>query len=183
MSAAERTQIVVGSLVMDIGIRVPQLVQPGGVVHGNHLQVACGGKGTNQACAIARMGGKPILIGIVGEDLFGHAMVTALEAEGVDTRGVLRRRGSASGCFVVATDPHGQNEIIVANGINGLLSAADVEQQAAVVSSAQAVLAQLEITFDAVEAALRIARSAHVMTVLNAAPTFRFRGALMSLAA
>ena len=54
---------------MDISIRVPRLVQPGGIVHGNNLQVSCGGRGANQAYAVARMGGVPALIGIVGEDL------------------------------------------------------------------------------------------------------------------
>ena len=172
---------VVGSLVMDISIRVPRLVQPGGIVHGNNLQVSCGGRGANQAYAVARMGGVPALIGIVGEDLFGNAMVTALTAAGVDTQAVLHRRGAATGCFVVATDLQGQSEIVVANGINGALSAADVVQYAAMIASSQAVLAQLETTFEAVEAALRIGREAGALTVLNAAPTFRFRGALLPL--
>jgi ribokinase len=166
---------------MDISIRVPRPVQPGGVVHGNNLHVSCGGRGANQACAVARMGGNPALIGIVGEDLFGDAMVLALATAGVDTRTVLHRRGAASGCFVVATDPQGQNEIIVANGINGSLRAADVEQHAAMIASSQAVLTQLETTFEAVKTALRIGREAGVRTVLNAAPTFRFRGALLPL--
>ena len=166
---------------MDISIRVPRLVQPGGIVHGNNLQVSCGGRGANQAYAVARIGGVPALIGIVGEDLFGNAMVTALTAAGVDTQAVLRRRGAASGCFVVATDLQGQSEIVVANGINGALSAADVVQYAAMIASSQAVLTQLETTFEAVEAALRIGREAGALTVLNAAPTFRFRGALLPL--
>jgi len=166
---------------MDISIRVPRLVQPGGIVHGNNLQVSCGGRGANQAYAVARIGGVPALIGIVGEDLFGNAMVTALTAAGVDTQAVLHRRGTASGCFVVATDLQGQSEIVVANGINGALSAADVVQYAAMIASSQAVLTQLETTFEAVEAALRIGREAGALTVLNAAPTFRFRGALLPL--
>ncbi|HEY3289471.1 MAG TPA: PfkB family carbohydrate kinase, partial [Anaerolineae bacterium] len=172
---------VVGSLVMDIAIRVPRLVQPGGVIHGGNLNVACGGRGANQASAVARMGGKPALIGIVGDDLFGDAMISALTANGVDTQAVVHRRGAASGCFVVASDPQGLTELIVANGINGMLSASDVVQHAKLITGSQAVLAQLETTFEAVDAALRIARESHVMTVLNAAPTFRFRGPLLSL--
>lgn len=172
---------VVGSLVMDIAFRVPRLVQPGGVIHGSNLSVACGGRGANQASAVAHMGGNPVLIGIVGDDLFGDAMISALAANGVDTHAVVRKRGAASGCFVVASDPQGQTEIIVANGINGMLTASDVEHHASIIRGSQAVLAQLETTFEAVEAALRIARESHVMTILNAAPTFRFRSPLLPL--
>jgi ribokinase len=172
---------VAGSLLMDLAIQVPSLVRPGGVVHGHHLRVACGGKGANQACAVARLGGKAALIGVVGADLFGEAMISALRDCGVDTRAVSRRHDGASGCFVVAADPHGETEIIVANGINGALSAADVEQHSGLIASSQALIVQLETTFEAVEAALRIARQAGVLTILNAAPAFQFRTGLLSL--
>jgi ribokinase len=171
---------VVGSLVMDITIHVPALaLAPGEVVHGHHLQVACGGKGANQACAVSRLGGQSALIGVVGVDLFGDAMLAALAAERVDTRGVVRRADGASGCFVVAADPAGQTEIVVANGINASLSAADIDAQAHALSRSRVVIAQLETSLAAVERALQRARQAGALTVLNAAPTFRFQPRLL----
>lgn len=173
---------VVGGLVMDISIRVPRLALPGGIVHGQEMQVACGGKGANQATAVARMGADAVLVGIVGKDLFGDGMLSALAANSVDTRAVVRRPDANSGCFVVATDPQGQTQIIVSNGINATLSVADVEQQRELIASSQALITQLEISADAAEAALRLARQSGVPTVLNAAPTFRFRPSMLALA-
>jgi ribokinase len=173
---------VVGSLVMDIAIRVPRLAPAGGVVHGQEMQVACGGKGANQATAVARMGGQAALIGITGVDLFGDAMLSALAQNGVDTRAVARRADGNSGCFVVASDPQGQQQIIVSNGINGMLRSADVEVHRELIAASQSLITQLEINADAAETALRLAREAGVPTVLNAAPTFRYRPAMLALA-
>jgi ribokinase len=185
---------VIGSLVMDLSLRVPQLVQPGGVVHGHDLQVACGGRGANQACAASRLsgqlplssqgrepGGGVALIGVVGQDLFGDAMLASLQAEGVDTHAVSRRADGASGCFIVATDPQGQTELLVANGANGSLTADEVQRHAELIRSSRAVLAQLEVAYEAVEVGLSIARHAGVLTILNAAPTYRYQPQLLPL--
>ena len=170
---------VVGSLVMDLTVQVPHLVQPGGVVHGHALQVACGGRGANQACAVARMGAQATLIGMVGADLFGDAMLAALAKDGVDTCCVWRSDGGSSGCFVVAADPRGQTEIIVANGINGSLSRGQVESHAALIAASQALITQLETSYESAETALRLAHAAGVLTILNAAPTFRFQTSVL----
>ncbi|HEY3341714.1 MAG TPA: ribokinase [Anaerolineae bacterium] len=172
---------VVGSLMLDLTIHVPQLVQPGGVTHGHDLQVACGGRGANQACAVARMGVPVAIIGVTGQDLLGDAMLTALQADGVDTHCVLHRAEGSSGCFISATDPQGQTELLVANGINASLSAEDVQQHAERIRTSQAVIAQLEVPAEAVEAALFIGRQAGVRTFLNAAPTFRYKPFLLPL--
>jgi ribokinase len=167
--------------MMDLALHVPQLVQPGGAAHGHDLQVACGGRGANQACAAARMGQAVSLIGIAGQDLFGDAMLLALQADGVDTQGVLRSARESSGCFIVATDPQGRRELLVSNGVNATLSAQDVQAQAGRIASSQALITQLEVATEAVEAALLIGRQAGVRTFLNAAPTFRYRPLLLPL--
>jgi ribokinase len=172
---------VVGSLMLDLSIRVPHLVQPGGVVHGHDVLAVCGGRGANQACAVARLGGSACLIGVAGRDLFGDAMLAALQTDGVDTQCVLRRAEGASGCFIVATDPQGQTERLVSNGINAGLSAQDVQRQAERIRNSEAVLTQLEVSSEAAEAALSIGRQAGVRTILNAAPTFRYRPSLLPL--
>lgn len=167
--------------MMDLTLQVPHLVQPGGVAHGHDLQVACGGRGANQACAVARMGQPVALIGVAGQDLFGDAMLMALQADGVDTQGVLRSAQGTSGCFIVATDPQGKKELLVSNGINAGLSAQDVQQQAARIRNSQMVIAQLEVATEAVQAALHIGRQSGVRTLLNAAPTFRYHPTLLPL--
>ncbi len=164
---------VVGSLLLDVSIRARQLVQPGGVVHGQESRADCGGRGANQACAAARLGERASLIGAVGDDILADALVSAVAREGVDTRAIVRRSGATSGCFIIVRDIAGATEIVVANGANGALSAADVERHAGIIVSAQALLVQLETSPAAVETALRIARAAGVRTILNAAPAGR----------
>jgi ribokinase len=76
---------VVGSLNMDLIVRVPRFPEPGEAIHGEDLQTACGGKGANQAYAVARMGHPAFMLGCVGQDGFGEAMLANLRAIGVDT--------------------------------------------------------------------------------------------------
>src|SRR5207245_649844 len=78
-------------------------------------------------------------------------------------------------------DATGQNQIVVANGANDTLTAQDVEAQAALVRQSKAVIAQLETTLPATEAALRLARDCGALAVLNPAPFFPVDDALLRL--
>ncbi len=85
---------VVGSLNMDLIIRTARFPQPGETIHGRSFSTACGGKGANQAYAVARMGQPARMIGCVGDDAFADAMTANLQHAGVDTigRGASGRR-------------------------------------------------------------------------------------------
>lgn len=173
---------VVGSLNMDLIIRVPRFPMPGEAIHGEDLQTACGGKGANQAYAVARMGRPACMIGCVGVDAFGEAMLENLRAVGVDTQGVIRRAGSASGtAMILVHDTTGQNEIIVASGANRTLTAADVRAAADRLAKSDAVIAQLETSLPATEAAMAMARQAGRLSVLNPAPFTPLDDALLQL--
>ncbi|RMG63181.1 MAG: ribokinase [Chloroflexi bacterium] len=162
---------IVGSLNMDLIVRVPRFPMPGEAIHGNDLQTACGGKGANQAYAVARMGHPACMIGCVGSDTFGEAMLANLRAVGVDTQGVIHRAGSASGtAMILVHDATGQNEIVVAAGANRTLTSADVHAAADRLIQADAVIAQLETSLAATEAAMAIARRAGRLSILNPAP-------------
>ncbi len=172
---------VVGSFNMDLFIEAPRFPAPGETLHGKNFRRAPGGKGANQACAVARMGMKSAIIGAVGRDVFGDEMLASLEAAGVNTRGVVRRSDTASGTAMVVLDAAGQNQIVVANGANDTLSAGDVTRQAALLHESKAVIAQLETTMSATEAALRLAREGGALAVLNPAPFFPVEDALLRL--
>ncbi|MCS7055589.1 MAG: ribokinase [Thermoflexales bacterium] len=162
---------VVGSLNMDLIIRVPRFPEPGEAIHGEDLRTACGGKGANQAYAVARMGQPAYMVGCVGADAFGEAMVENLKAVGVDTHGVIRRGDYPSGvAMILVHDATGQNEIIVAAGANRTLTADDVRSAADRLAQSDAVIAQLETSLAATEAAMAIARRAGRLSVLNPAP-------------
>ena len=161
---------VVGSFNMDLVIEAPRFPRPGEAILGKNFRRASGGKGANQACAVARMGMPVAMIGAVGQDAFGDEMLAGLNAFGVDTASVARRADVPSGTAMIVLDASGQNQIVVANGANDTLSARDVERGEAVVRRSRALLVQLETPMDSVEAALRLARAANVPTLLNPAP-------------
>lgn len=162
---------VVGSLNMDLLIRVPRFPAPGEAIHGEAFQTACGGKGANQAYAAARMGQPVRMIGSIGLDAFGAAMIANLASVNVDTSGVIRCEGVSSGvAMILVEDATGQNEIVVASGANRTLTADGVRRFANHIRSADAVIAQLETSLPATEAAMTLAREAGKLAVLNPAP-------------
>jgi ribokinase len=161
---------VVGSLNMDLFIETACLPAPGETVLGRNFRRSPGGKGANQAIAVARMGGTCAMIGAAGDDYFGEEMLANLRAAGVDTNAVARRDGAASGVAMIAVDANGQNQIVVASGANQTLSPDDIARHAALFQRSKAVVVQLETPLPAVEAALRLGREAGALTMLNPAP-------------
>jgi len=165
-----RSVLVVGSSNTDMVIRVPRLPRPGETILGGTFAMAAGGKGANQAVAAARAGGRVTLIARVGDDVFGERAMAGFEADGIDTRFVLRTPGAASGVALIDVDESGENSISVASGANARLSAEDVDTAAAAFAAADIVLVQLESPLEAVEAAARKAGERGVPVVLNPAP-------------
>src|SRR5947208_9037940 len=106
---------VVGSFNMDLVIEAPRFPAPGEAILGKNFRCACGGKGANQALAVARMGMHAAMIGAIGQDAFGDEILANLQAANVDVAGVVRRTHVASGTAMIVLDATGQNQIVVAN--------------------------------------------------------------------
>ncbi len=162
--------VVVGSINMDLVARMARLPRPGETVHGQSFQTIPGGKGANQAVAVARLGVRVTLIGRVGEDSFGETLLRSLAEYGVATEQVLVTPQCSSGVALIGVDEGGANSITVVAGANGRLTVQDIESRAAVIQSADALIVQLETPLDTVAAALRIAKDAGVRTILDPAP-------------
>jgi len=161
---------IVGSLNLDFFIETPRLPVLGETVLGHRFRQAFGGKGANQASACARLGAITRLIGCVGADQFGREMIANLGVFGVGTEAIVLRPDVHSGLAFIAVDDQGGNQIIVAGGANAMLAPADVARQSELIRASRAVVAQLEVPIPAVETALRLARDAGVLTILNPAP-------------
>jgi ribokinase len=161
---------VLGSFNMDLVIEAPRFPAPGEAVHGKNFRRACGGKGANQACAVARMGMKAAIIGAVGADAFGDEMLTSVRAAGVETASVVRRENVPSGAAMIVLDASGQNQIVVANGANDTLLAADIAPHAELIGRSRALVMQLETPLPGVTAAAEIAWRAGVPVIFNPAP-------------
>jgi ribokinase len=112
-----RAITVVGSLNLDLVVSGAPLPRAGETVVGGAFRASPGGKGANQAVAIARLGGDARFVGCVGDDAFGRAARAALVAAGVDVSG-LRVVAKPTGVALVVVDADGQNQISVALGAN-----------------------------------------------------------------
>ena len=174
--------VVVGSANTDMVVRAPRLPKPGETVLGGEFAQAPGGKGANQAVAAARLGALVTFIACVGADALGDQAVLGYEAEGIDTRYVVRDPDAPTGVALITVDEAtGENCIVAAPGANGCLSVSLIERAADVIREADVVVCQLESPPDSVLTALRLARDAGKTTILNPAPARPVSDELLSL--
>lgn len=162
--------LVVGSLNMDLVVRTIRHPQIGETVIGHDFRTYPGGKGVNQAVAVARLGCPVKMIGRVGTDAFGQDLVSVITADQVDHSYVLRDEQTATGVAFVTVDDDGQNTIVVASGANAHLSAEDINAAEGAFVGASLLLIQLEVPLSAVERAIDLARQNGAQIVLNPAP-------------
>jgi len=168
---AEDLQIViVGSTNFDMVVRSERLPKEGESLLVSNLRFFPGGKGANQAVAVARMGAHSALVGAVGTDIIGDFLLQGLVAEGIDTTCVRRDPAHATGSAFIMLFPNGNNCIAVDPAANFSLTPADIERAKDVIERSDALLTVLEIPLETVEAALRLARKAGKLTVLDAGP-------------
>ncbi len=181
MSEQRRPRIVVvGSLNLDLVYHVARLPQPGETLTGTSFQQVHGGKGANQAVAAARLNAEVSMIGRIGDDAFGAALIAGLRSAAVDVSHVKTSIGTSSGLAVIGVEDSGQNCITVIPGANGLVTSADIMEAESVISAADVLLLQLEIPVDAVVTAIGIARLHNVLTILDPAPALEdFPGELL----
>lgn len=159
--------VVVGSINHDLTVITERHPRPGETVLGTEHHSGPGGKGANQAVAAARLESSVAIIGRVGEDDQGRALVEVLEDEGIDIAGVVLDPTTSTGLAVITVDPDGENSIVVSPGANRLVDPQQVRSHAGKIASASVVLAQLEIP---VEAVVEAAAMAGGMFLLNPAP-------------
>jgi ribokinase len=161
---------VVGSLNMDLVIRSPRIPGPGETIIGGEFLMAPGGKGANQAVAAARLGARVSMVGRVGQDAFGAALLESLTADGVDRAHVARDEKAATGVALIVVDDAGENSIVVSSGANMRLSPADLEAASSVIAAANVLILQLEVPLETVIRSAELARAHGVKVALNPAP-------------
>jgi ribokinase len=162
--------LVVGSVNMDLAVRARSMPAPGETVLGERFTMSPGGKGANQAVAVARLGGACRLIGRVGDDAFGRTLLENLRNEGVTCDDVQFTEGVASGTAVIVVDANGENSIVVAGGANRRVTPDDLFGRSEAFEAASVVLVQLELPVPTVRAAIRLARRYDCRVILDPAP-------------
>lgn len=162
--------VVVGSANIDLVASASHIPAAGETVLGDEFRMVHGGKGANQALAVARLGESAAFVGRVGDDDFGRSLRDGLEDAGVDCRFLDTTRGQPSGVALIVVSRGGQNAICVAAGANACLTPQDIDRAEPVIAAARVCLVQLEIPIATVLRAIEIARHHGVTTVLDPAP-------------
>lgn len=161
--------VVPGSINLDLTARVERLPAPGETVQGPSFATAPGGKGANQALAARRAGADVAMIGAVGADTQAGEALALLNDGGVDLSRVKSVEDVSTGvALIMVDDAKGENMIAVVAGANGKVTPEDVA--AVPLGPGDAVLLQMEIPAGTVAAALRHARAAGALSLLNIAP-------------
>ncbi|PYI55726.1 ribokinase [Paenibacillus flagellatus] len=160
---------VIGSLNMDIVVKVNKLPGEGETLLGSGMSEIPGGKGANQAVAVAKLGTPVAMIGKVGPDAFGAALGDSLRQAGVDA-GPVDTGTRPTGIAVITVDAAGRNHIVVVPGANAELTPDDIDRRLDVIEQCDVVVLQLEVPIATVEYALRLAKRLGKTTVLNPAP-------------
>lgn len=162
--------VVVGSVNVDLVVRIDRLPEPGETVTGGSFHRVPGGKGGNAAAAAARLGARARIVGLVGPDDLGDEARRDLAAAGVDV-GSLGTGGAPTGVASILVDADGRNVIAVAPGANAELPADHVRDSLSAIETDRAVVvANLEIPDRAVSAAAETAERRGWPFVLNPAP-------------
>ena len=169
--------VVVGSLNQDLVARVPRIPVPGETVLATGHSTFAGGKGANQATAAARLGSRVAMVGRVGDDDYGHQLISGLQSDGIDTEFVTVDPEVGSGLALINVEESGENAITVSPGANGRVGGDDVAAAAEVIASARVLLLQLEVPMAALTAAVIAARGT---VVLNPAPAAALPPELLS---
>jgi len=162
--------LVVGSANADLVARVPQCPRPGETLIGSSFATIPGGKGANQAVAAARLGATTHFVGCVGSDAFGGVLQANLDDAGVNTAYLKRHASLPTGTALIMVADAGQNSIVVIPSANYGITPDDIRALAPLFREVDAVLLQLEIPLETVEAALDLARDCGVLSILDAGP-------------
>lgn len=161
--------VVCGSINMDLVCRGPRIPKPGETILGYEFNTYFGGKGSNQAVALSRLGLQTYMVGCVGNDMYGEQMKSALIADGIYIDYIETVEGSSGTAHIMVEDS-GENSIVVIPGANKRVSKEMILKAEAVIMESQYLLAQLEIPIDVVKEFLKMGKNHNIKTILNPAP-------------
>jgi len=162
---------VLGSFVADLAFRTPKVPAWGETILGSDFKLGPGGKGSNQAVAAARLGGKVGFISKLGRDPFGDLARQTYKQEGIDTKFVFETLEHATGgATIILDEVTGENAIIVFPGACFHVTTAEIDQARERIAESSVFLTQLELQIPSVEYGLKIAHELGVTTILNPAP-------------
>ena len=162
---------VLGIFVADISFSGNKIPSIGETILGNSYNIGPGGKGCNQAIAIARLGGKVNFISKIGKDDYGQLALNTLDQNKIDTSAIIQSQNQQTGVAGIMVDKKtGKNAINVITGAASTLTINEVNKNIDKIKNSKIFLTQLEIPKDVILHSLKIAKENKVLTILNPAP-------------
>jgi ribokinase len=162
---------VLGIFVADISFSGPKIPAVGETILGNKYNVGPGGKGCNQAVAIARLGGKVNFISKIGKDAYGKLALETLKKNNINTENIIQDEKLQTGVAGILVDKQsGKNAINVIVGAPNSLKISEMNSQINLIKSSKIFLTQLEIPKDVTLHCLKTAKENGCLTILNPAP-------------
>ena len=162
---------VLGIFVADISFSGPKIPAIGETILGNKYNVGPGGKGCNQAVAIARLGAKVNFISKIGKDSYGKLALNTLTKNKINTESVIQDENLQTGVAGILVDKNsGKNAINVIVGAPSTLKVAEIDKHIDIIKNSKIFLTQLEVPKDVTLHCLKIAKENGCLTILNPAP-------------
>ena len=162
---------VLGIFVADISFSGPKIPAVGETILGNKYNVGPGGKGCNQAVAIARLGGKVNFISKIGKDAYGKLALETLKKNNINTENIIQDEKLQTGVAGILVDKQsGKNAINVIVGAPNSLKISEINNQINLIKRSKIFLTQLEIPKDVILHCLKTAKENGCLTILNPAP-------------
>ncbi len=175
---------ILGSVNVDHILTVPYFAKPGETLTGYNYNIEFGGKGANQAVAVARLKSKNIevqFLGCIGDDSIGSQIKESMKNDGIDVSHLQQNIGVMTGVAFIQVSESGKNSIVLASGANDCVDLEYVKQCQQKIESSNAILMQLETPIEAVALAAKFAKNKQKLVVLNPAPAKPLTDELLSL--
>lgn len=164
---------VLGNINIDFVVEAERMPRPGETLVGDNLRFVAGGKAANQAVTAARLGAQVTLVGRVGKDAFGPALVENFEREGINTDHIIRDDEAATGAAFIALMPDGQNSIISVLGSNDKAAPEQIEEASSAIERADLLMVQLAVPLETVDRAIQIAVDRGIPVQMDPTPIGR----------
>lgn len=171
---------VVGSINMDMIVHTERIPLKGETLRGSDLEYQPGGKGANQAVAMAKLGAQVTMFGCVGNDSIGEQLIDNLTKCGVDASYIEKLDGVPSGLATI-TVGECDNAIVIVAGANDYVDVAYVERYKEKILEADMIVLQNEIPEETIEYVIRLCFENYKKVVWNPAPARSLKKELLDM--
>jgi len=166
--------LVLGSINIDFVSFVSRYPQPGETLVSNDFGIFQGGKGANQAIALAKLDIPTLMLGKVGKDILSDLALSSLKESGVDTTGISKSQKNSTGSASIWVNAQGQNSIVIYPGANGEVDEDFIIRHEKFFDDASWFLTQFEVPLESILLALKLAKKHGLKTVMDPAPVKKF---------